>query len=186
MPGHIVSAVPPLTPPTLFRPYQLLVELPTSAVPFNTNPPCTVRLAPLTALPTSNTPLTVTPLNVPLLTTNDAPLVVRTLPPRTLPPLSTHEPELAPSNTSVVLVLFNVPVRFTVPPLRVNAPRLASVNAPPRFTVAFVTLMAPALAQLPFKVSVDPLSASAWLFTQLPLSVSVPLPLADNPTTLAR
>ena len=42
-------------------------------------------------------------------------------------------------------MLFSVPVRFTVPlPLRLNVPRLPSVNVPPRLTVLLAALIVPA------------------------------------------
>ena len=41
----------------------------------------------------------------------------------------------------MLLVLFSVPVRFTVPPLRLKVPRPPVANVPPRFTVALVALL---------------------------------------------
>ena len=118
-----------------------------------------------------------------------------TVPPSTVPPLSTQEPPTALS-TNTALLLLRVPVKFTTPPLRLRVPRLANVKLPPRFTVALVALIVPVLVQLPPKVrvelaatftvpplpqppvtkSVPPLvpCANPWLLNGCPLTVMVP------------
>ncbi len=102
-------------------------------------------------MPTSKVPLIVTPLKVPLFTTSETPVAVVIVPPSTVPPSNTHEP-LAALSARVVPVLVSTPVRLTVPPLRVNAPKSASVKLPPRFTVTLVALIAPALVQTPLRL----------------------------------
>ena len=54
---------------------------------------------------------------------------------------------MVPSKANVVPVLFNVPIRFTVPPARLNVSKPASVNSPARFTVESVASMVPVLLQ---------------------------------------
>ena len=71
------------------------------------------------------------------------------------------------SSARVLPVLSRVPVRFTVPPVRLNEPagagakmpRPAVVNEPPRLSVApDCTLILPVLDQVPAVMSVAPLS----------------------------
>ena len=108
----------------------------------------------MTLLPTSNVPSIVTPLKVPVpFTTSVAPPAVVIVPPSTVPPSNTHEP-LAAFSARVVLVLVSTPVRLTVPPLRVNAPKAANVKLPPRSTVTLVALIAPALVHAPLRLNV--------------------------------
>ena len=90
----------------------------------------------------------VTPSSVPpaLVKTSSAPPLAEYVPFLMVPLERFHEP-VAVFNASVVPVLSRVPTRFTVPPLRVNVPRLATVKEPPRFTVLSLALMRPALLQ---------------------------------------
>ena len=79
-----------VVPAKPITPYQLLVGLPTSAVPFNVRPLVTVKVAALTLLPTSSTPLTVTPSKVPLPTTSEVLLVIVSFASRSVPPESVN------------------------------------------------------------------------------------------------
>ena len=75
----------------------------------------------------------------------------------------------------------SVPVRFTVPPLRLNLPRAGTVKFPPRFTVELVAAIEPVLLQEllpPPRFSVALLAVIVEVFVQIPLSVNVPPLLA--------
>ena len=80
LPGSFPNTTVP-SPPKVWLPekaivpIQVLVGLPTCSVPLIVKPCSTVSPADSTLLPTSQFPLTVTPSNVPLCTTKEAPLV---------------------------------------------------------------------------------------------------------------
>src|SRR5262249_20346661 len=82
-----------------------------------------------------------------------------------------------PFNSSVPPVLFRVPVRLMVPPLRVYAPRAAVLNVPPRFSVESASVIWPVFDQLlPPRASVPPLRAArvAALLQPVPLRLNAP------------
>ena len=90
-----------------------------------------------------------TPASVPptLLRMSCDPPLVLTAPPLIVPPSSVQDP-LAASRFSPPP---NVPVRFTVPPVRTKLPSVARVKLPARFIVEFVATIVPALLQLPLR-----------------------------------
>ena len=53
-----------------------------------------------------------------------------------------------------MLAFVSVPVRLTVPPVRLNAPNCAKPNVPPRFTVEFVEETVPVLDHEPLKLTI--------------------------------
>ncbi len=92
----------------------------------------------------------------------------------TVPPLITpkkfHDP-VAAFNVSVEPVFVSVPLRLTVPPVRLIVPNPEFVKFPPRLSVEFVTLIVPVFVQLPPRLSVElvtvivPVLPVARLFT---------------------
>src|SRR5262249_54107904 len=124
--------------------------------PPRVSPPVTVARAPLT-LARSRSPGTVTPLRVPPegVNTRRAPSPWLSVPPARVPPARFHEP-VAASRARVAPALFKVPVRLTVPPAPLTAPRPAVAKLPPRLTVPPLAVMAPALDQAPPSERVPP------------------------------
>ena len=111
--------------------------------------------------------------------TNSAPPDSLSVPLFIVPPARFHEPVVA-SRASVVPVLSSVPVRFTVPPVRLNVPRPASVKLPPRFTVELVAVIVPVLLQALVeeldwspRFSVAPVAVIVEAFVHVPSSDSV-------------
>src|SRR5262249_57016002 len=91
----------------------------------------------------------VTPIRVP-----PSPVAIRALPPvdATVPPLIVpparfHEPVVSLSS-SVPPVLFKVPARLTVPPLRLKVPNDVGVKTPPSVIVLPVSLSVPLLSHV--------------------------------------
>src|SRR5688572_1420231 len=96
-------------------------------------------------------------------------------PPLSVPPAKFHVPSVSLSVRPPVMV----PVRFTVPPVRVNRPGSFTdgvVNAPPRFTTPPVTPIVPVFDQSPEVLSEPPLpTAIVPLLAQLgPARLSAP------------
>ena len=56
---------------------------------------------------------------------------------------------------SVVLVLFNVPLTKTVPPIRLNVPSWARVKLPPRLMDELLAVRVPLLVHVPVRLSVE-------------------------------
>ena len=85
----------------------------------------------------------------------------------------------------VVAGLVRTPVQSQRPSADVDRPGVDPT--PVQIQRPSATLIRPGLVQLPLKASpVRLLTESVWSFRQVPLSVSVPLPLADKPTRLGR
>src|ERR1043166_5514617 len=140
-----------------------------AAPPTNASP---LAMARLFELPMLTSLPSVTPDKVPPLATNCAPPVAVTVPPLIVPDTS-HEP-VAASNVNPPL---SVPMRFTVPPVRLNTPKPACVKLPPRFTVPLVALMVPVLFQLLPKVSVEVSAVIVPLLPQVELLMFTVHPL---------
>src|SRR5262249_20844419 len=90
-----------------------------------------------------------------------------------VPPSRTQVPVVA-LRARVVPVLVSVPVRLTVPPLRLKVPSWASANVPPRFTVELVAVMVPPLDQLPERFSVEFVTVVVLLLDQGPERLRLP------------
>ncbi len=134
---------------------------PSRIVPFKVRPPVTFIFGAET-LPMSSVPSSVTPLMVLLLLTavRTLPPLVVIVPPMMVPPY-TFQPPVRLSSARVLPVLSRVPVRFTVPPVRLNEPggagakmpRPAVVKGPaepwllPKSSVPPLTRMLPVLVQ---------------------------------------
>ncbi len=123
----------------------------------------------------------VTPASVPreLVKVSSAPPASVTVPPSTVPPTTFHEP-VAAVKASVMPTLFRVPVRFTVPPERVNEPRPATVKVPPRLTVVLVAVIVPSFDQVLFelpRLSVEPVA----VMVEPAALLHVPSRLSDLP-----
>ena len=124
-------------------------------------------------------PVTATLASVPPLLVVDRiePAVWLTVPPLIVPPNRFQVP-VAASRVSVEAALFKVPLRFTVPPVRVKPAKLKPEveNVPPRLKVAEVIDTVPAELHEPPKVRVLPLAAviEAGLVQLLALTVRVP------------
>ena len=154
---------------------------------FNVNPLITVRKWPFKIVMSL---LSVTPSNVPplLVDTSDEPSANATVPPTTAPPFKFHEPVVALTTRSV---LVSVPVRLTVPPVRLIVPMSSWVKVPSRFSVELFTVTVPSLSQSSSRVSVESVAEIAPVLVHVALlSVSVaPLmasavPLLVNPLVL--
>src|SRR4051794_26942300 len=121
--------------------------------PSTVRPPVTDR--PRTLSMTMSLPaVSVTPLSVPddrLSAWSDAPFRVVMEPPLIVAEWKTHvpQPPFAPSRGRVEPALLGVPVRVTVPPLRLTVPRPAVEKLPPRVTFALVREIVPAIDQFP-------------------------------------
>ncbi len=117
----------------------------------------------------SVTPLVNVPLVLSVLKSSVEPFANCTVPPL-ITPKKFHDP-VAAFNVSVEPVLVSVPLRLTVPPVRLIAPNPAVVKVPPRLRVEFVTVMVPVLVQLLPRFSVEsvavivPVLPVARLFT---------------------
>ncbi len=101
----------------------------------------------------------VTPSSVPpaVVKIISAPALVVTVPPTIFPRRMNQLPVVASSVSPDVFV--RVPVRFTVPPVRLIVPRFGGVKLPPRLTVPPASSIVPVFAQLPANVRVAPLEA---------------------------
>ena len=94
--------------------------------------------------------------------------VLVTAPPSMVPDkdVSPPSPNIPPLMSSVLPVLVNVPVRFTLPPVRVRGDvKAAAVKVPPKLRVPLLTLRAPALLQVDeLMVKLPPLTSTVPVF----------------------
>src|SRR5260370_14343711 len=90
-----------------------------------------------------------------------------------VPPSRFHEPVVGASSARMRPALLSVPVRLTVPPLRLQVP--AGVGrGPRRFRVPRLTVSGPLLDQEPARLRVEPLALRLPLLAQMPLTVRLP------------
>ena len=146
---------------------------------FSVSPLSTVTVTPLDTLMSM---LSVTPSSVEFpVAVRDEPLALVTVPFLILPLVARFHEPVEELSVRVELLLSSVPVRFTVPPLRVQVVPLFSVKLPPRFKVPLLTLMVPVLLQVPPVVKVVPLTFIVPELLQVPaLGERLMAPVVDS------